>query len=116
MSGDAFHRIMIGLDEALADARGEGLRSPSDSGACTQGGAGENLHKRVPLPAPVAMIYKATAELAALYPDRPFTPDGHLVGSIGEVVAAEALGLTHYTRLPAPVTMPSMGAETFRSR
>ena len=29
------------------------------------------------------------------YP-RKFTPDGHLVGSIGEVVAAEALGLTHY--------------------
>jgi hypothetical protein len=42
------------------------------------------------------MIYKATAELALLYPGRPFTPDGHLVGSIGEVVAAEALGLTLY--------------------
>lgn len=42
------------------------------------------------------MIYKATAELSALYPGRPFTPDGHLVGSIGEVVAAEALGLTLY--------------------
>jgi hypothetical protein len=33
-------------------------------------------------------------ELEALYPGRKFTPDGHLVGSIGEVVAAEALGLT----------------------
>jgi hypothetical protein len=31
-----------------------------------------------------------------LYPGRKFTPDGHLVGSIGEVVAAEALGLTLY--------------------
>ena len=30
----------------------------------------------------------------AKYPSRKFTPDGHLVGSIGEVVAAEALGLT----------------------
>lgn len=48
------------------------------------------------MPAPVAAIYRATAELAALYPGRPFTPDGHLVGSIGEVVAAEALGLTLY--------------------
>jgi len=28
------------------------------------------------------------------YPGRKFTPDGHLVGSIGEVIAAEALGLT----------------------
>ena len=55
------------------------------------------MNKRVPLPAPVAMIYKATAELALLYPGRPFTPDGHLVGSIGEVVAAEALGLTLYS-------------------
>jgi hypothetical protein len=30
------------------------------------------------------------------YPGRKFTPDGHLVGSIGEVVAPEALGLTLY--------------------
>jgi len=42
----------------------------------------------------VAAIYKAVAELEAQYPGRKFTPDGHLVGSIGEVVAAEALGLT----------------------
>lgn len=49
---------------------------------------------RVRLPAPVASIYRAVAELEALYPGRKFTPDGHLVGSIGEVVAAEALGLT----------------------
>ena len=31
-----------------------------------------------------------------LYPDRKFTPDGHLVGSIGEVIAAEHFGLTLY--------------------
>ena len=49
---------------------------------------------RVRLPAPVAAIYRAVAELEALYPGRKFTPDGHLVGSIGEVVAAQALGLT----------------------
>ena len=53
------------------------------------------MSRRIPLPAPVATIYKAVAELEALYP-RKFTPDGHLVGSIGEVVAAEALGLTLY--------------------
>lgn len=52
--------------------------------------------RRIPLPAPVAKIYEAVAELAALYPGRPFTPDGHLVGSIGEVIAAEALGLQLY--------------------
>lgn len=37
----------------------------------------------------------AVEELKARY-GRPFTPDGHLVGSIGEVIAAEALGLTLY--------------------
>jgi hypothetical protein len=56
----------------------------------------ENLSKRIPLPPAVAAIYEAVAELEAKYPSRKFTPDGHLVGSIGEVVAAEALGLTLY--------------------
>jgi hypothetical protein len=51
---------------------------------------------KVKLPTPVAEIYKAVAQLEASYPGRKFTPDGHLVGSIGEVVAAEALGLTLY--------------------
>jgi hypothetical protein len=48
------------------------------------------------LPAEVADIYRASAALEARWPGRKFTPDGHLVGSIGEVVAAEALGLTLY--------------------
>ncbi len=51
---------------------------------------------KVKLPEPVAAIYKAVAELEAAYPGRKFTPDGHLVGSIGEVIAAEALGLELY--------------------
>lgn len=51
---------------------------------------------RVKLPPPVAAIYRAVEELSAAYPGRPFTPDGHLVGSIGEVVAADALGLSLY--------------------
>lgn len=49
---------------------------------------------RVPLPAAVTRIYEATRELESIYPSRKFTPDGHLVGSIGEVIAAKALGLT----------------------
>jgi hypothetical protein len=52
----------------------------------------------VELPAPVAAIYKAVEDLYRLYPHdeygRKFTPDGHLVGSIGEVIAAKELGLT----------------------
>jgi hypothetical protein len=49
--------------------------------------------RRIPLPDAVARIYEATAELEKRYPQRKSTPDGHLVGSIGEVIAAEALGL-----------------------
>jgi hypothetical protein len=52
------------------------------------------MNRRIPLPRAVAKIYEAVAELEASYPGRRFTPDGHLVGSIGEVVAAEALSLT----------------------
>lgn len=51
---------------------------------------------RVRLPDPVADIYRAVEALSSAYPGRKFTPDGHLVGSIGEVVAAEALNLTLY--------------------
>lgn len=50
----------------------------------------------IKLPQQVVAIYQAVAELEAKYPGRCFTPDGHLVGSIGEVVASEALGLTLY--------------------
>ena len=50
----------------------------------------------ISLPDPVARIYQAVAELEARYRGRRFTPDGHMIGSIGEVVAAEALGLTLY--------------------
>lgn len=56
----------------------------------------KELHMRAKLPKPVAAIYKAVAQLEAAYPGRKFTPDGHFVGSIGEVVAAEALGLQLY--------------------
>jgi uncharacterized protein DUF6998 len=35
-------------------------------------------------------------ELEKTYPGRPFTPDGHLVGSIGEVVARETFGFELY--------------------
>jgi hypothetical protein len=54
------------------------------------------IGQRISLPAPVSAIYRAVGELEARYPERKFTPDGHLVGSIGEVIAAEAFGLTLY--------------------
>lgn len=67
-----------------------------DSGLQMDSTHHKRITKKVALPEPVARIYKATAELEALYPGRKFTPDGHLVGSIGEVIAAEALGLKLY--------------------
>lgn len=39
-------------------------------------------------------LYKITNELESSYPGRKFTIDGHLVGSIGEVIVAENYGLT----------------------
>src|SRR5258707_6333850 len=54
------------------------------------------MNRRVRLPAQVAAIYRAVSELTALYPGRKFTPDGHLVGSIGEVIAAKVLNLKLY--------------------
>jgi len=38
-------------------------------------------------------IYKAVNELEIMFPGRPFTPDGHMVGSIGECLVADAYDL-----------------------
>ena len=46
------------------------------------------------IPALIAQLFSTVQALNTLYPGRPFTPDGHLVGSIGEVVAADTYGLT----------------------
>lgn len=41
----------------------------------------------------VRNLYDVVDRLQELYPDRRFTPDGHLVGSLGEVLAANTYGL-----------------------
>lgn len=51
--------------------------------------------RRIPLPVPVADMYKAVSALETKYGCK-FTPDGHLVGSIGEVIAKEAFDLELY--------------------
>ncbi|HIR43130.1 MAG TPA: hypothetical protein IAB86_07080, partial [Candidatus Aphodovivens avicola] len=38
-------------------------------------------------------IFRIANELEDMHPGRHFTPDGHMVGSIGEVIAAEEYGL-----------------------
>lgn len=47
-------------------------------------------------------LYHIASELEVLYPGRHFTPDGHMVGSIGEVLAAETYGIELFTA-SAPV-------------
>ncbi|MCH8273301.1 MAG: hypothetical protein IH851_00725 [Armatimonadetes bacterium] len=47
----------------------------------------------VHLPQLVRELYKTVAELERMFPGRRFTPDGHMVGSIGEVLAAHRYGL-----------------------
>ena len=41
----------------------------------------------------VVRLYAIVAELESHYPGRPFTPDGHMVGSLGECLVADAYGL-----------------------
>lgn len=49
--------------------------------------------RTISIPSAVQRIYQAVQELEESYPGRKFTPDGHLVGSIGEVIAAQAFDL-----------------------
>ncbi|MBL8820098.1 MAG: hypothetical protein JNL58_29005 [Planctomyces sp.] len=42
-------------------------------------------------------IYAVVDELERMFPGRHFTPDGHMVGSIGEAIAAYYYGLTLFT-------------------
>jgi hypothetical protein len=59
------------------------------------------------VPLLVGELYKVTRRLNHIFHDRPFTPDGHLVGSIGEVVAEYIYGL----RLQ-PCSTPRIDAHT----
>jgi hypothetical protein len=47
--------------------------------------------QKIALPAPVAELYRAIEKLQKAY-GRKFTLDGHVLGSIGEVVAQETFG------------------------
>ncbi len=52
------------------------------------------------IPSLVQDLYRIVARLEELFPHRRFTLDGHLVGSLGEVLAAHVYGLQ---LLPASV-------------
>ena len=46
------------------------------------------------VPALLKSLYRVVNRLEKLFPGRKFTPDGHLVGSIGEAIAARMFNLT----------------------
>ncbi len=46
------------------------------------------------IPLIIRQIYGLVGQLEALFPGRRFTPDGHLLGSIGEVLASAWYGLS----------------------
>jgi hypothetical protein len=50
--------------------------------------------RKIIFPAAIASIYEAVTKLNTEFPMRSFTPDGHLVGHLGEVIAAKQFGLT----------------------
>ena len=41
----------------------------------------------------VKKLYEIVQELEGMFPGRPFTPDGHMVGSLGECLVADAYDL-----------------------
>jgi hypothetical protein len=59
------------------------------------------------VPALIGELIKTTERLNHLFEGRPFTPDGHLVGSIGEVVAEYV-----YDLVLEPSSTPQLDART----
>jgi hypothetical protein len=53
----------------------------------------------------LAQIYSAVTELEKMFPGRHFTPDGQMVGSIGEAIAAY-----HYSILSRRVSSTELEA------
>ena len=45
------------------------------------------------IPNLIQELYKIVGRLEELFPGRPFTPDGHMVGSLGEVIVAHYYNL-----------------------
>ncbi|WP_419510046.1 DUF6998 domain-containing protein [Candidatus Allofournierella excrementavium] len=45
----------------------------------------------------VQMLYKISQDLETLFPGRHYTPDGHMIGSVGEALAASFYGLDLFT-------------------
>jgi len=45
----------------------------------------------------IRAIYRSVDELESMFPGRHFTPDGHMIGSIGEAIAKHYYGVELYS-------------------
>lgn len=45
----------------------------------------------------IQLLYQISQDLEKLFPGRHYTPDGHMIGSIGEALAASFYGLDLFT-------------------
>lgn len=45
----------------------------------------------------IHLLYQISQDLETLFPGRHYTPDGHMIGSIGEALAASFYGLDLFT-------------------
>jgi hypothetical protein len=92
--------------------RGYGIHWPDVDEDISVRGLFSNVRK-VPesaieqIPVLISDLLKTTGRLNALFAGRPFTPDGHLVGSIGEVVAEYI-----YDLILEPCSTPQIDAYT----
>lgn len=57
----------------------------------------------------IRKIYSVVAELAELFPGRRFTPDGHMVGSLGEAIGAIEYGIKLYPNVGHPAVDGRVG-------
>ena len=69
------------------------MSSTGSSPSTTPCGTTSNPHHWTEVGDLIASLYRIVDRLEVLFPGRKFTPDGHLVGSIGEVIAARMFGL-----------------------
>ena len=67
------------------------MAAPTPCGTRTLGGTVDKVQELTHI---INELYELTGKLEGMYPGRHFTPDGHLVGSIGEAFAAERYGIS----------------------
>ena len=73
-------------DERRACGTADAKRAPTESDS-------QEVDRWAEVPSLLEQLYRIVGRLQDLFPGRKFTPDGHLIGSIGEAVAARMFDL-----------------------